>query len=186
MAAVKFLLDKLSVEEDEFVLEQVCEALSKFSIESLKGIELSLLKPKLMDSDDEFEKIESDTVLLSKSNIFNPSLLFEISRRYKTIRPYYIQLWTRLVDFEVEHMPRTLFLGSNEAVISRKNDSAGNYVSHPSFFNGILFEQFNDIEINSTVDVVKCIKTRLCPLIPSLSTLLWFIRPHFPIYFYDS
>lgn len=180
-AAVSFLIKNLSTERDEFVLDRICEALTKFKPETLQKVELALLKPEVNENKDEDDEKEvSVEEILSKSIIFNPSLLHEISFRYKNSQStWYQKLWVFLIDHEVETMPRTKFLGSNEKS-SIKSEAMTKAVINPSFCNGLVFETFETADFSNIESVIKCIKGQLIPLVPSVSTLLWYIRPHLP------
>ena len=103
-----------------------------------------------------------------KSIIFNPENLYNISQRYGSAGPSakYKKLWTTLTDEEVEVMPRTIFLGSNEKKPNTKSSESNiKAISNPSFLI-LVFETFDGIEFANIDDVLKCIRTRLVPLIP--------------------
>ena len=159
-------------------MDQICDSLSCFNVEILRRVQVSLLTPEPIEGEEEKEIPLDD--LLAKSIIFNPENLYNISQRYGSAGPSakYKKLWTKLTDEEVEVMPRTIFLGSNEKPNTKSSESNIKAISNPSFCNSLVFETFDGIEFANIDDVLKCIRTRLVPLIPSTNTLLWYIRPH--------
>lgn len=182
-AAVKLLIENLSVEKDTFALDQICESLSQFNQEILRKVQVKLLTPEPIEGEDQNEIRMED--LLAKSFIFNPELLYKISERYCAAGPSlkYKTLWTRSIDEEVEMMPRTKFLGSNEKTSPTKpSETRTKAVVNPSFCNPLICDSFCDVEFTNVEDVLKCLRSRLVPLIPSTSTLLWYVRPHLAVW----
>ena len=174
------LLQYLSRETDSFVLDQICESLSKFNIENLKYVFFIPVDCDISKS--EINTIRDDEKILSSSILFNPSLLYEVSRRYSNeeLSPRFKHLWTKLIDYEVESMSRSKFLGNEEksSNVTATTKAVIKPITSSGFCNGLICEMFENIEILNLEDAVKCIKTRLIPLIPSISSLLWYIRPH--------
>lgn len=176
------LIENLSFETEQFPLDQICESLTCFNLETVRKVQLSLLKPEISDSDKVdvgVEEISFDN-LLSNSVIFNPELIYKLSERFvgrNGPSMNYSKLWTKLIDNEVETMPRTKFLGSSEKTHISEVAKV-KPISNPSFCNPLIFETFDGVELSSIDDVLKCYRTRFIPIIPSTNTLLWYIRPH--------
>ena len=166
------------IEKSLFALDQICDSLSCFNVEILRKVQVSLLTPEPIEGEEQKEIPLDD--LLVQSILFNPENLFNISQRYGSAGPSakYKKLWTKLIDEEVEAMPRTMFLGSNEKSNTKSSESNIKAVSNPSFCNALVFETFEGFEFANIDDCLKCIRARLIPLIPSTNTLFWYIRPH--------
>lgn len=178
-SGIKTLLENLVDEMDPFALDQICDSLTKFDAEILRKVEVKLLCPEpTFDQEGNVKEVPIEDIL-SKSSIFNPSKLYELSKRYDVPSQSYKNLWTKLIDYEVETMPRTKFLGSNEKS-SSVPEARTKFISNPSFCNGLLFETFVETEFSSTEHVLKCVKSRLMPLVPSINSLMWYVRPYLP------
>lgn len=183
---ISILLENLGFEMEQFVLDQICSSLVKFNVDTLRKVEVARLQPEpIIDEEGNVKEVPIEDILIN-SVLFNPVKLYEISLRYDE-RPSrrYDLLWAKLIDNEVEVMPRIKFLGSTGKASNVSKESV-KYLSNPSFCNGLIFETFDDNDFASTANVLKCIKSRLMPLIPSIITLLWYVRPHFPDFLFDA
>ena len=177
--AIKLLIESLAIEKDIFALDQILDALINYNMEILRKVQVKLLPPEPIEGEEQNEVRIED--LIVKSNIFNPQNLYKIRERYSDIDPSvkYQRLWTRLIDEEVEIIPRTKFIGSNEKVTTNKStETKIKGIPNPSFCNSLIFESFDDVEFANSEEVIKCLRTRLIPIIPSTNTVLWYIRPH--------
>jgi hypothetical protein len=178
-SGIKLLIDNLSIESDPLALDQICEALTIFDVEILKQVEAKLLQPEpTFDEDGIVKEIPTEDILL-KSVLFNPLKLYDVSKRYTEPSCLYKKLWSKLIDHEVDIMPRTKFLGSGEKS-STVSEVKTKSISNPSFCNGLIFETFAENEPSSVEDILKIIKSQLLPLVPSINSLLWYVRPLFP------
>lgn len=185
LSGIKLLIENLATEADPFALDQICESLSKFDIEILCKVEIQLLQPEPTFDDEGNVKEVPIEDILSRSILFNPSKLFDISKRYNEVSHCYKLLWVKLIDHEVEIMPRTKFLGSGEKS-STVSEVKTNFISNSSFCNGLIFETFDASDLTSSENVLKCIKSRLMPLVPSINSLLWYVRPLLPEFLFEA
>lgn len=182
---IKILLENLAIETDSFALDQICESFAKFDIEIVRKVEVKLLQPEpTFDEDGNVKNIPVEDIL-SNSIIFNPLKLYEVAKRYNEPSNIYKKLWIKLIDHEVETMPRTKFLGSEEKA-STVSKVKTKFISNPSFCNGLIFENFNETEFSNVDDVLKCVKSRLMPLVPSINSLMWYIRPLLPRFLFEA
>lgn len=188
--AIQFLISKLNDENTtELELDKVFSSLACFDVESLKTVELLRRNNKEEEEEDVgVERVEvDDSDLLQDSNIFNPSKLYKLSQKYKNNSAN--NLWGRLVDYEVDEMARTKFLGSGNV---RSDSSSKNRVTvniniggsvkpiiNPMFCNSLLcFDCEIVSELKDVSSVFKYFKDRVIPSIPAISSLVWYVRPH--------
>lgn len=186
MNSMCFVLNQLDVESHPFALNEICKTLCSTDMGILKRVEFNRLNIDFETGDETSPDDTSVEDCLSRSIIFNQKLLPDLSSRYAVEKLQYNKLVSKLIDYEVENMPRSLFLGSSSKSSPALQKSSSNYQDSPQFCNSLIYETFAGQKFDSFDSIILFFRTRFLPIIPAVNNLHWYVRPHFPGILFNS
>lgn len=175
-AGIVWLLGQLEVESDSAVLEAIFDSLASLDVASVRAV-------AGREAPDSIEQKHS----LIPQTVLNPERLWLVSGRLDgNVPASWERMWARLIDEEVASMPRTLFIGSTRgtsrsetcARSSETRITRNKPIVHPSLSVALLAEKFDEADVSDEAAVARTLKQVLLPIVPTISQLVWFVRPH--------
>ncbi len=174
LSAVQFLYSAFDGASQETELLFLAETLAQIDVPTLKVACVSLTKVESEDNSEEFVAAKTiellkDSIFFNTGKLFNHLCAIESSHLSE-------KLIAHLIEHEILVMPRPLFVGSNDLSVSDGRVLNETPSTHPAFFNEFL-EQYSSGSIANFDDFVKVFKSNLVLRVPSITGLLWFVRP---------
>lgn len=172
--AIEFLFSILEATTDPLLLTGLAETFAVFDVATLRKVYSISMKVSDLNED---ESDCPDDFNLSESILFCPERLFEHFAPIST-QSAFKKLVAHLVSYEVDQMPRPLFVGAVESYSTQSKHLNDSPALHPAFCNDFLTIGTPDASLCRMDDIAKWLKSKVVLKMPSVPTLLWYVRPY--------
>ena len=185
--AVTWLIDLFYTTTDELAFTVASDSLAILHASVIEQVEYQRLTANLPVLDEEGSRIEyGRETVLAESILFSPPKLWALGAQFSA-EPLKFEsfrnLWASLIRREVSSMPRSVFIGSNDAKhqAKAKAASAGFELSKPPssnspFLAGLLLRTKQPM-FAGVGEFVGSVLKPLISFIPSLAQISWMVRP---------